>query len=1224
MKILTLRLKNLNSLKGEWKIDFTQPPFALDGLFAITGPTGAGKTTLLDAICLALYHQTPRLGPVSASANQVMTRGTADCLAEVEFEVQGTAYRAFWSMRRARNNPQGKLQPAITELAEVKSGKVLATQIRHKSEEIEQLTGLDFARFTRSMMLSQGDFAAFLNANEADRAELLEQLTGSEIYGQISVQVHQQHAEARLSLRELQAKADALQLLTATQKQQLVAEQTQLQQTQQASQQQIEHYQAQLNWWEKLHAAQQKQEHSQDCQQQAQQAITTAQDELDKLARSEPAEELRVPWTLLSNANQELGKLHEQIADKEKKRQALEQKLSVAKDNLSLSEQQLQESKTHSQQQENLITEQVLPLDTQVQSIMAKQADKQQSLQSIQQQVTQLQQQSEQISEQLRQLNEEKQRAVQYLQQHQLDDSVAEHVTAWSLQLQQIEKDKQALAVLVADSQEQQHLLATLTGSSESLLQAQQQEDDKLAQQQQSLAAISQQWQQAGNEQELAQQLADIQHKWPLYHKASAAQQRYLQLVAEEQQYSQELQGLQQNIAAQTEQREQLAGQYKQYKQACEDLGKLVSQEEQLAQFRQQLQAHEACPLCGATEHPKLQAMALDIPATVQRRDAAEQQYRQAEELGRRVREELDSSHRQHSELQARRQECQENAQALKQHWHDFDRLWQQPISITDKVGMDALESSLVKHSAVIENQLKQLRQLDTQRQQAQQDSQHTQRQLDKLAAEYQLLLQKMAAAQHSLEKSDTQQDKMGQEVSANLDALLTQVRQQGLEPDCDNLAAWFSTKEQHAATYQAYKQTEQAMQQQMSLLQAEHKALSQQVSQLVTQQSQQQHEVDVVSAQLASLQQQRQQLFADKSVAQVREQLRQQLSAAEQQQQQHSQEYRQAEQQHGEVCAAIKVLSDNQQERQQQRQDFQLNWQALLQQSPFHSVTDFEQALLPVDERTRLAALQQQLAADLHAARTLLQEADRQLALLLETEQAADWQQIPMAEVTDRLQLLLDEKEQRVAQLGQLQHQLQQDQQEGLRQQALMQDIASQQQIYDDLSYLHSLIGSASGDRFRKFAQGLTLDNLIYLANKQLQKLHGRYLLKRKDGEGLNLTVLDTWQGDVQRDSKTLSGGESFLVSLALALALSDLVSHKTSIDSLFLDEGFGTLDRETLDIALDALDNLNATGKMIGVISHIEAMKERISTQIKVSNHSGLGTSQLASIFKVNSNSS
>ncbi len=101
-------------------------------------------------------------------------------------------------------------------------------------------------------------------------------------------------------------------------------------------------------------------------------------------------------------------------------------------------------------------------------------------------------------------------------------------------------------------------------------------------------------------------------------------------------------------------------------------------------------------------------------------------------------------------------------------------------------------------------------------------------------------------------------------------------------------------------------------------------------------------------------------------------------------------------------------------------------------------------------------------------------------------------------------------------------------------------------------------------------------------------------------------------------RDTRTLSGGESFLVSLALARAVRP-VSHKTRIDSLFLDEGFGTLDSETLDTALDALDALNASGKIIGVISHVEAMKDRIPVQIKVKKINGLGYSRLDKAFAV-----
>ena len=153
----------------------------------------------------------------------------------------------------------------------------------------------------------------------------------------------------------------------------------------------------------------------------------------------------------------------------------------------------------------------------------------------------------------------------------------------------------------------------------------------------------------------------------------------------------------------------------------------------------------------------------------------------------------------------------------------------------------------------------------------------------------------------------------------------------------------------------------------------------------------------------------------------------------------------------------------------------------------------------------------------------------------------------------------------------------------------------------------LHSLIGSADGKKYRNFAQGLTFELMVSHANLELEKMTDRYLLIRDDKQPLELNVIDNYQAGEIRSTKNLSGGESFIVSLALALGLSKMASRKVRVDSLFLDEGFGSLDEEALEIALETLSGLQQDGKLIGVISHVLALKERISTQINVQPISG-----------------
>lgn len=171
MKIVQIRFKNLNSLTGEWNLDFSHHAFEDQGIFAITGPTGAGKTTILDALCLALYGRTPRLARITKSSNELMSRQTGECFAEVVVQTQAGLFRCHWSQRRARKNPQGELQDPRHEIADAQSGKILDSTIKTVAARVEAVTGMDFDRFTRSVLLAQGGFAAFLQANPDERPD---------------------------------------------------------------------------------------------------------------------------------------------------------------------------------------------------------------------------------------------------------------------------------------------------------------------------------------------------------------------------------------------------------------------------------------------------------------------------------------------------------------------------------------------------------------------------------------------------------------------------------------------------------------------------------------------------------------------------------------------------------------------------------------------------------------------------------------------------------------------------------------------------------------------------------------------------------------------------------------------------------------------------------------------------------------------------------------------
>jgi exonuclease SbcC len=205
-----------------------------------------------------------------------------------------------------------------------------------------------------------------------------------------------------------------------------------------------------------------------------------------------------------------------------------------------------------------------------------------------------------------------------------------------------------------------------------------------------------------------------------------------------------------------------------------------------------------------------------------------------------------------------------------------------------------------------------------------------------------------------------------------------------------------------------------------------------------------------------------------------------------------------------------------------------------------------------------------------------------------------------------EELNEILEERkavlEQAVKEFNEIEFKIQQDTVNKQKIGKLLKAIEAKALVVENWAKLNDIIGSADGKKFRQIAQEYTLDVLLSYANIHLEMLSKRYLLQRIP-DTLGLQVLDQDMGNEIRTVFSLSGGESFLVSLALALGLASLSSSRMQVESLFIDEGFGSLDPTTLNVAMDALERLHNQGKKVGVISHVQEMTERIPVRINVS---------------------
>ena len=1190
MKILSVKFQNLNSLKGEHEIRFDAPPFTEIGLFAITGPTGAGKTTILDAITVALYGKVHRH---DNDVEEIMSRHTAECYSEVEFEVNNLAYRAKWSLKRSRGKVDGRIQSEKMELAEVKTGKLLGGHTTGSiKQEIKDLCGLDYNQFIRSVILCQGDFTMFLKASDNERSELLEKVTDTGIYSKISVFVFEKQKTENTKLENLRLQLEGVDLLS---EEEIESHNNNLQE-QKNNEQTLKTEQAALtdkiNWLRTINTLKTEhlrlntelsekrtlqENHTPDFERlhQHQKAITfkPALVEIDgvTIQADKTAAALKEQQELLPGYKLAVQTATEQLEAANQSTQKAEQQLSTIEP----------------------VLEQVLTFDTNIKN----------AAQQVEKYHTQFQLTVNAVTD----LNKDKAQKESLLQAMQqridtLDTWLKEHLKDETLGIQLVvlkQHHKELKEVIIALNTATTDQVGYQTRLDKGRLLLKEVEDNiQLAEKQlaEKEAAASTVTPLNELEKEAALLPAKISHlenqlRLAETFKINKEQQELLEknIADLESAHTQHSTAFQLLTTQKTEAETQL-----------NDLRQLVVLEQRIQKYeadRLQLQPEQPCPLCGSVHHPYTEGNYTNrLSETEEKRNKQEIYVTSLTTEHSKSNIELN---RLQLKIETQKADLAKLLLALQHIGNEFEgnnSHLSQPVQITDLTLITNTIQSEKQHLSGLQQSIQKIRRAQ----------------------------EEIAALKHSLateqgKKTTYQAGLDGLSESLEKATLLIQQSQSTQKQLVDIITAFLApyqinfdadklndTETMLSQRWDKYDQSQKDLQQlKLDHLKAETALVNvtAQLKERSAEQETREKEWQLEKDQLKSLQEKRFELFGEKDPASERESLNKTLRANRQQQEQSQQALQSEKEKLNITEIRITQFTKELETHNSTLQQLTDKLLILLQKENIESVSALKTLFLEEQESNRITKLEK----DIESAIVLLQQLLSNNETVHQKESAKNLTTEDEATLTPQLEQANNAVSALNQEIGKLKQILDKDAELRKKSADITAQIDIQKKEYMRWQQLSNLIGSADGKKFRRFAQGLTLARLTDLANRHLMRFSDRYKILKSTENDLELMIIDGYQADVIRPMTTLSGGESFLVSLALALGLSDLASHKVQINSLFIDEGFGTLDSDTLDIAISALENLQANGKTIGVISHVEALKERIVTQVQLSKQAG-----------------
>lgn len=1083
MKILAIRGTNLASLEGDFNIDFTTEPLKSAGIFAISGSTGSGKSTILDALCLALYDNTPRTNSAVESifikdvnetkinqkdSRSILRRGSTHGYAAAEFiSLSGEKYLSEWSVRRARDKAQGSLQGVMMWLTNLSTGIEEQGTKTEILARIVQITGLTFEQFTRAVLLAQGDFATFLKANKADKAELLEKLTGTDIYSRISTVIYENSKEAQQELNSLKEKIKETELLTPEELKGYQEEKIKTEKEIIQLEKEIKRVIDKLKWISDNNILVNRLELSKKELLVVEEGIKKAAPQFELIAKYDQLQEIRDPFNELESLKKELKSKQENKVALEKKLVEFEKLLEISAKNLAKSKQEKLDvsneyntdlphikKATELDLSLNLLKNREIEAYSELKIVLAK---KEVSLKEIKTRKKEL---------------EKKETETKYhqsvLEKHKRFESIIQR--------------RESLNNYLTDYINAAKMAGEFT----------KQKNDTL--------------------------------------KSCENQKTSLKSLKERE----------------------------------ETLNQMLPAE--IAVLRNRLVDGTPCPVCGSTHHPL--------------KEITSQQTLQEEQLNREKKELALQIERVEKNIKLAEQEIiKADTQAS-----NYTQSQQKLTGAIDEILIEIPDWKTELEKQVLQSGLLKLYNLW---------EKHTQEHTKSVEKIKELEVKMGSEKQNckAVEEAVTEKQDKAKLLSKETEEL-THKRKKLLKGESVKAVEDFYTKK----FKEIEESIEKADKQNNIILLKKSSTISviAQISQEIIKQSTRKEELDTTVMQW----------IANYNSINSKRSCSNNLDNSN------------LDKNH----LYGKHLDNNNNTNINNGKILTYEKAAAVLLTPINIIRTAK------TETTDLTDSQKRLKATIEERQKNLDNHQKEPTkpVFIENPEAFESQiniespenlenQESLDKLTyhknieteEHLENLRKEKQITLKQsrdnLTRVQIALTQHQKAEEKIEVYTKTLKEKEEVGLNWSKLNELYGSATGSKFKEIAQGYTLDALLSYANIHLKELTGRYELQKIDGSlGLQVADLDML-GEV-RAVHSLSGGESFLISLALALGLSSLSSSKMKIESLFIDEGFGSLDIDTLRTAMDALERLQTTGRKIGVISHVAEMAERVGVQIKV----------------------